>query len=61
MNAQPQDFPESSLSGYSQNSHAMLRNICEQPQAMRGTYHLARLNGCNLGHQRHLVKAVVRE
>jgi glucosamine--fructose-6-phosphate aminotransferase (isomerizing) len=37
MNAQPQDSPKSSRSGSSQSSPAMLREIYEQPQALRET------------------------
>jgi glutamine---fructose-6-phosphate transaminase (isomerizing) len=37
MNAQPQDSPGSSRSGSSQSSPAMLREIYEQPQALRET------------------------
>lgn len=37
MSAQPQDSPKSSRSGSSQSSPAMLREIYEQPQALRET------------------------
>jgi glutamine---fructose-6-phosphate transaminase (isomerizing) len=37
MSNQPQDSPESSRSGSSQSSPAMLREIYEQPQALRET------------------------
>ena len=37
MGGQPQDSPESSRSGSSQSSPAMLREIYEQPQALRET------------------------
>jgi len=68
MNAQPQDSPGSSLSGSSQSSLAMLREIpelllpvLEVVPLQLFAYHFAAMNGCDVDHPRHLVKAVVRE
>ncbi len=68
MNAQPQDSPGSSLPGSSQSSLAILREIpelllpvLEVVPLQLFAYHFATMNGCDVDHPRHLVKAVVRE